>query len=243
MAHALSTAAGSADRRAFFAKRLHSLTGIAPVGLFLMAHLWTNAAALAGPRAFAQGVDEIQRIPLLPLVEIFGIFLPLAYHAFYGVWLALAGRPNPGTYAYARNWLYVMQRVTGFVAFAFIVLHLWEFRVQKWLFGMSHDLFYTKLTEHLAWTWHGVPLIAFGYLLGVAASVFHLANGLATASITWGLTASRTAQTRAAVGFGALGVVLFVMGTATVLGLATGSLLLPERNGPNTAPCGSASSD
>ena len=60
-------------RSAFVMRRLHSLSGVVPVGLFLILHLWTNARALAGEDAYTHGVEEIQTIPFLPLVELLGI--------------------------------------------------------------------------------------------------------------------------------------------------------------------------
>ena len=36
------------DRTYFTLKRLHSLTGVVPVGLFLLEHLYTNARSLQG---------------------------------------------------------------------------------------------------------------------------------------------------------------------------------------------------
>ena len=46
--------------------------------------------ALGGQEAFDRAVRSISGLPLLPLLEIFGIFLPLAFHALYGVKLALS---------------------------------------------------------------------------------------------------------------------------------------------------------
>ena len=40
------------DSQYFALKRLHSLTGVVPIGLFLLEHLYTNARALQGAAAF-----------------------------------------------------------------------------------------------------------------------------------------------------------------------------------------------
>ena len=40
-------------------------------------------------------------------------------------------------YPLARNWFYMMQRVTGLIALVFIALHLWEFRIAKLLGDMG----------------------------------------------------------------------------------------------------------
>src|SRR5262249_3692194 len=102
-------------KRGFLLRRLHSLSGVVPVGVFLIEHLWTTAKARAGQASFDRAVREINPLPLLPVIEIFGIFLPLAFHAIYGVKLAFDSRPNVVKYPYSRNWLYTMQRVTGLV--------------------------------------------------------------------------------------------------------------------------------
>jgi succinate dehydrogenase/fumarate reductase cytochrome b subunit (b558 family) len=211
------------DHRAFLLKRLHSLTGVVPVGVFLIEHLWTNAKALQGPDAFAGAVNDIQALPYLPFIEIFGIFLPLAYHALYGVYLALIGRENALSYSYPKNWLYTLQRVTGVVALFFILYHLSEFRVQKWLYGMRVEAFYDTLAAHLSSTKWGIPWLALLYLTGVAAAVFHFANGLAGFAMSWGLAVTRQAQRRVAVASWVLGLVLFGLGANTVIYFATGS--------------------
>jgi succinate dehydrogenase/fumarate reductase cytochrome b subunit (b558 family) len=208
--------------RAFVLKKLHSLSGVIPVGVFLIEHLWTNAKALQGQAAFDQAVADIQGFPYLPFIEVFGIFLPLAFHAFYGLYLAVQGRPNALRYRYGANWLYVMQRVTGVMALVFICYHLGEFRIQKWLFGMRADAFYQTLEAHLSSTYWGVPWTAILYLVGIAAAVFHFANGLSGFCMSWGITVTQVAQRRAMMACGALGVALFLLGANTVLFFATG---------------------
>jgi len=199
------------------------VSGVLPVGVFLVEHLWTNAAALQGEAAFAGAVNDIQSLPLLPAIELFGIFLPLAFHSFYGVYLAVQGRQNALQYRYARNWLYFLQRMTGMVALVFILYHLGEFRLQKWLYGMRVEAFYPTLEAHLSATYWGVPWTAILYLVGLAASVFHFANGLSGFAMSWGLTATRASQQRAAVASWAVGLTLFGLGAVTVLFFATGS--------------------
>jgi len=223
-------------RRAFLLRRLHSLTGVVPVGVFLVEHLWTNASALSGSAAFTHAVERIQSLPALPVIEVFGIFAPLAFHAIFGVKLAREGKANVGRYGYTRNWMWLLQRLTGLVTFVFVLAHLWELRVQKWLFGMAHTSFYGSLAAHLSWTKWGVPWIAVGYLLGLAASCFHLANGLWGFAASWGLAVTRRSQGRVGVASAVLGVVLFGLGATTVVHFATGAPLIA--NPSETTPYG-----
>ena len=210
------------NRRHFVLRRLHSLTGIVPVGLFLAEHLWTNAKAMQGQVCFGNAVSEIIHLPFLPAIEIFGIFLPLAFHALYGVKLAFESKQNVGTYGYPRNWMFFLQRVTGLITLVFIIFHLKDFRIAKLLNQMSHEMFFRELGNQLSHTTGRVPLNALFYALGVAASVFHFANGIRTFVFSWGITISQRSQRYTAWAVAGLGVALWFVGTNTVLYFATG---------------------
>lgn len=204
--------ADAADPRRFLLRRLHSLCGVVPVGAFLVVHLWTNLSALRGRTAFRHAVGDIQSIPALAAVEVGAILAPLAFHAFYGLVIAAQARFNVGAYGYQRNWLFVLQRVTGLAAFAFLVLHLGQFRVAKMLGTLRWEAFYDRLAVLL-----GSPGMFAAYLLGVTASVFHFANGLWTATQTWGLASTPLARRRAAWAFAAVGLLLWLAGLDTLL--------------------------
>ncbi len=202
----------TSQRRRFFLRRLHSLTGVAPVGVFLVAHLYTNASALAGRRAFDRAVGEIQSTPALGAVELFGVLLPLAFHALYGVVIALQARPNLRDYPYTRHWMFVLQRVTGFAALGFIVLHLAQFRLPKLTGSLPWTGFYPALERTL-----DAPGMFAVYLLGVTACVVHFANGLWLAGSTWGFTASERATRRSAVACVVFGALLWALGVNTLV--------------------------
>jgi succinate dehydrogenase/fumarate reductase cytochrome b subunit (b558 family) len=213
------------SRRPFLLRKLHSLTGALPVGGFLLFHLWTNSKALQGQERFDAAVTEINHTPYLRLVEFGVILLPLAFHAFYGVILAVGGKPNTGAYTYSRNWMYTLQRVTGLLAFAFIGFHLWEYWGQKLVGKMTSDQFYPVLCANMSATIKGVPVVALVYILGIAAAVFHFANGLWGFCFSWGITVSRRSQQAAATVFGLVGIAVFLLGANTAIYFATGSRL------------------
>ena len=50
--------AGEVDRL-FLWRRLHSLSGIIPVGAFLLFHIFENLSALRGPEAYNEGHRQI----------------------------------------------------------------------------------------------------------------------------------------------------------------------------------------
>lgn len=223
----------------FLLRRLHSLSGIVPIGLFLFPHLFTNSSIMwarwtspsstespvaQGVRTFQEEVDFIHSLPFLTLIEVFGIWLPLAFHAVFGVYFASQAKVNVQRYAYQDNWRYVWQRITGYVAFAFIFVHVSSLR-WGWTYGglmPSFDAAHASSTTaaHLQ---HGVfPYFnAIFYAVCVLALVYHFANGLWTAAITWGLTISKQAQQRWGYVCAGVGIALAGAGLAAVVGFST----------------------
>ena len=108
----------------FLLRKLHSLSGIVPIGAFLMEHILSNFAALGGPAEYGAQVRFLNALPLVRVLEWGLIFIPLAYHALYGVWIALRGKGNVIYYPWAGNWLYLAQRWTGYIAFVYIIQHV-----------------------------------------------------------------------------------------------------------------------
>ncbi len=182
----------------FWLRRLHSLSGVVPLGLFLLEHLLSNATAVRGPEAYDRMVAFLRGLPLLPLWEVGLIALPLLFHAGLGIYLTTTMSISLRAFPTLRNWLYVWQRITGVIALLFVLYHVWEFRIRDLLFGAP-----VKFTAVAASLAH--PVIFGLYLVGTVATVFHLCNGIATFSIVWGLTITESAQRRmgiaCAVGF------------------------------------------
>src|ERR1051326_3675648 len=113
----------------FVLRRLHSLTGIIPVGAFLFEHiLISNASAIGGPAAYARQVRFLGSLTLVFLLELFGIWLPILYHAGYGFYIWYRGETNVGDYPWTGNWLYTTQRWTGAIAFFYMGWHVWSMR-------------------------------------------------------------------------------------------------------------------
>src|SRR5918997_429084 len=117
--------------RTFVLRKLHQLSGIVPLGAFLLEHLYTNSKAVhpkLGARQFNEAVADLQAIPYIIFVEIAFIFVPLIYHAVFGLFITFEWRPNNLNYPYGRNWFYTIQRVTGIILFVFILFHVLNFR-------------------------------------------------------------------------------------------------------------------
>jgi succinate dehydrogenase / fumarate reductase cytochrome b subunit len=206
--------------KAIALRKLHALSGVVPLGVFLVEYLWSSARVLRNDRTFS--VDGPSR--WLPFLEIAVILLPLAFHVLYSSHVLSEPRSR---------------RVTGFAALAFVGLYLWELRGQQLVHGLANDAFYDVLAGRLSSTTSGLPLWALVYLVGVGATVFHFASGVAGFSAAWGnATETSPAQARASWVPLALGVVLFCMGANTVLSFATGSRFgLAADNTPSDGPC------
>jgi len=215
---------GSFGKYHFLIRRLHSLSGLIPVGVFLFIHLFTNATIIAPGEAgaeFQRAVDRIHGLePLLIPVEIVGIFIPLLFHTVIGFLIILTAEPNARQYAYGANVRYTLQRATGVIAFFFILYHVWQMHwMGKPLGGGKFDPHEAANTAAVVIQagWWIAPL----YAIGVLASVFHLANGVWTSMITWGVTIRPRTQRISGYACAAFGVFLALVGMGALSGFRT----------------------
>lgn len=174
-----------AERRHFILRRLHSLTGIVPVGAFLLEHFYTNAYAIKGERLFTEKVVELNQLPYLYVIEIALIGLPILFHAALGILISFEGRVNLGAYPRARNWMYFLQRLSGLFLVVFIAVHVWLTRLS----GTEPE----HLFEHMASYLSHAGMFAF-YVAGVVAASFHFGNGIWGFLVSWGVITSPRSQ-------------------------------------------------
>jgi succinate dehydrogenase / fumarate reductase cytochrome b subunit len=110
-------------RDSFVLHKLMSLTGLFPIGFFMIQHLIANSYSLRGRTEFNTVVSVFGYLPFVAILEWAIVFIPLLFHAIYGMFI-VAEMQGPGGntahYGYTRNWLYVLQRWSGVVAFAYI---------------------------------------------------------------------------------------------------------------------------
>ena len=192
-------------RHEFAIRRLHSLLGLMPIGGYLFFHLATNAAVWDGPATYQHRADQIHVVgPTTLLFLEWGlIFLPILFHGLVGLIIVTRGKRDVLQYPYVENIRYTLQRWTGVIAFAFIIWHV--FQMQGWFH-------FAWWTEYVLKPHHGglfdprnAPATAAAviqssrlmlalYVAGVLACVYHLANGVWTAGITWGVWTSPRAQ-------------------------------------------------
>ena len=178
------------DERHFWLRRLHSLSGIVPVGGFLAFHLYENYSATLGPAAYNRMTRNLQETRFALALEIAVIGFPLLFHGVYGLFISGTARPNVVTNRYVRNWTYFLQRATGVILFAFVIFHLWTTRFVDIRNHEEVDLF--RLMESSV----ANPWIYAFYVLGIISATFHLANGIWSFSIVWGLTVGPRSQQR-----------------------------------------------
>jgi succinate dehydrogenase / fumarate reductase cytochrome b subunit len=175
-----------AGNREFVNRRLHSLLGVIPVGLFLIQHLIVNHFATRGEEAFNSAAHFMEQLPLRYVLEIFVIFLPILYHAIYGLYIAFTARNNVSNYSFFRNWMFLLQRISGVITFIFIVWHVWETRIQA-AFGAEVNF---SMMENIL----SNPAMLVFYIVGVISTIFHFANGLWSFFVSWGITVTPRSQ-------------------------------------------------
>ena len=176
----------------FVLRRLHSLTGIIPVGAFLFEHiLVSNSTAISGPDAYARTVSFLANLPLVFFLELFFIWLPIAYHGIYGVFIWIRGDSNVGEYPWSGNWMYTLQRWTGGIAFAYIVWHTWTMRFTGVDLHENPALSFGKVQAEV----HSPFLLAF-YIVGLIAASWHFAYGIWLFAAKWGIVSGEKAQQR-----------------------------------------------
>ena len=176
----------------FLLRRLHSLSGIIPVGAFLFEHiLISNATATGGPAAYARQVRFLGGLPFVTVLELFGIWLPILFHSLYGFYIWWRGESNVTDYPWTGNWMYSAQRWTGIIAFAYIVWHTWTMRFS----GIDLHLFpgaaFGKVQAEVFHT--GLFLF---YVAGLIAASWHFAYGIWLFCAKWGIITGQKAQKR-----------------------------------------------
>lgn len=176
--------------KGFYSRKLHSLLGVIPLGFFILEHMLTNFSAVeGGSQGFKDSVAFLNSLPLVLVIEIFGIWLPILYHGVYGLYIAFQAKPNNAQFRNERNFRYLMQRISGVIVFIFVIWHIYETRLQVALGNVTH--------EELGAVMHGIvmnPIFFTLYAISVIAASFHFTNGLWSFLISWGITVGPRAQ-------------------------------------------------
>ena len=175
--------------RSFLLRRLHSLSGIVPVGAFLVEHFISNSFATNGPQAYGDQVKFLTGLPFTHLLEIFGIYIPILFHGLYGFYIWYRGESNVAEYPWTGNWMYTAQRWTGAIAFAYILFHTWEMRFTGVSLFENPAAAFGKVQRSFEDPW----VVAF-YVVGVVTASWHFAYGLWLFAAKWGFTVGERAR-------------------------------------------------
>lgn len=171
---------------------------------FLFLHLVVNAFSL-WPNRFQALVSRSHSLgALLPVLEVGGIFIPLAIHLGFGLRTLRREKLRFGVAKHhhggdLRQWL---QRVTAVILILFLSFHLVV--MHRWFGGRFDPQDAFASAAHGVWQfWRGLPpgnlanlLFAQIYLLGMLAAIYHVANGLATGAEVVGWVRTPAAQQR-----------------------------------------------
>jgi succinate dehydrogenase / fumarate reductase cytochrome b subunit len=125
------------------------------------------------------------------------------------------------------NRRYTWQRITGYIAFVFIFTHVFHlhgwFHADWWLANVAEPLGMAQFRPYNAASSLANAMGSLGlvwpifYAIGVLACTYHLANGIWTAGITWGLWITPKSQKRASVACLAFGVLLGLAGLSSLV--------------------------
>lgn len=210
-------------KESYFWHKLHSLTGIIPIGFYMLQHLTLNSFSLAGPEKFNGVIGFFAAIPkhLLLALEIGILGLPILFHSIYGLFITSRAELNYGKkLAYRENLMFVLQRYTGVALFLLLIAHVATTTVNAKINGeqaIQFAAWHEKLTSLFY-----IPLVL--YMFGVAAAAYHLSYGLWNFCIRWGITVSTKSQK----GMEKVSAVGFVLITLLGWGALVGFLRSPE---------------
>ena len=197
--------------RSFLFRRLHSLSGIIPVGAFLVEHFVSNAYATNGPHAYATQIKFLNSLPFVPFLEWGGIYIPILYHALYGIYIWYRGESNVIAYPWQGNWMYAAQRWTGIITFAYMIQHVWYLRFSGVRLLEHPGAGFGKVQQELAHPW----MLLF-YVVAIVCASWHFAYGIWLFCAKWGITQGERARRKAGIVCLAIGLLFVVVGLVTV---------------------------
>ena len=162
----------------FYIRRIHSILGIVPIGIFLCLHLTLNSSAILGVDAWSAVIDGMRNVPFIILGELFIIAIPILFHAIYGFYIVYLSDMPLLRYQYVKNWMFILQRVTAVITTIFVIYHVLFVRI---LTDSTLDVM-SAMANALQ-----TPVGFILELIGIWASIYHFTNGIFTFLVTWGV--------------------------------------------------------
>ena len=195
----------------FLWRRLHSLSGIIPVGAFLLEHLISNAFGTNGPQAYTKQVTFLTSLPFAVVLEVFGIYIPILYHGIYGVYIWWRGENNVNDYPWTGNWMYTLQRYSGIIVFAYIIYHTWYMRFTGVHLFDHPDAAFWKVWHEFNTT----PWAFYAYIVGVVTAAWHFGYGIFLFCAKWGIVTGDKGRKRVQVAGILIALALMGLGIAS----------------------------
>jgi succinate dehydrogenase / fumarate reductase cytochrome b subunit len=188
-----ATSNETADRaaaRTFLRQRLGTILALAPLGVWLVVHIWNNLFAFQGAEAWEKAVTHHPH-PIAATITWIVVLLPLLYHTVWGIGRTFTSRPNLRYYGYFGNLRYAVQRLTALGLLLFLGAHLWLAFINPRAI-QGHPERFADIAHEMR---HHLPTLLV-YLLGTLGAAYHLGNGLATAAMAFGFGPSAKSQKR-----------------------------------------------
>ena len=170
----------------FLASRLGSLFAILPLGVWTTNHIWNNLAAYDSPRAWQDAVTghSSQASQIITAVVV---LLPLLWHTVWGIGRLFRSRPAVRL-GFFSNLRYLFQRLSAIGLLLFLGAHLFLAWIQpRFIVGRAEP--FSEIAREMH---HHMPTLAV-YILGILGVAYHLANGLWSFAMGWGIAVGKTA--------------------------------------------------
>ncbi len=181
------TSTSTAGHGTFFSARLGSFLAIAPLSVWVIIHIWHNLAAVWGPAEWQESATGYPNSGTMLLSSVV-VFAPLVIHTVWGVRRLLISRPNNGRYNFFANFKFLLQRLSAIGVLLFLAAHVWlAFLHPRLVEGHAEP--FAEFAHEMR---HNLPTLPV-YLLGTLGVAYHLANGVYTFAMSWGLAVSRGA--------------------------------------------------
>ncbi len=184
----MSTAATTAEPSgagAYLRSRIGSFLAFFPLSIWVILHLWHNLAAFRGAAAWQHEVTEYTS-PVAELATAIVVLLPLLLHTAWGISRLTSTRPNLGGYRFYGNLKYTLQRLSALGVLLFLGAHVWLAYLNPHLLE-GHAEPFQDLAHEMRFNGPTLPV----YLLGTLGVAYHLANGLNSFAMGWGLASSK----------------------------------------------------
>lgn len=176
-----------------------------------MFHLSLNFTSVGGEEFYNNAIGVMELVPhsVLLALEWIVIYIPMMFHAFYGIYIAFTATHNTNRFGTFRNWAFKIQRFTGVFLVIFIAWHIFQTRVQKAL-GETVDWNMVEQIVDNPW------MLAF-YIVGILSATFHLSNGIWAFLVSWGITQSPKSQKIATIITSIFFVLLSIVGVIAIV--------------------------